>query len=264
MNTRRRLDGTTAQRRAVPRVSARQRRSVSGKGATHQPRANRNTYAIELATYVMAPVVKWAAYQSMVGRNRCAQRPQGGRFTRADVDRVLAAAWRSFEALAPDLPNERTVGNRMNMILACMTLAVWRALIADGIEHEYAIELIADGAWQVYEKWGFVPWLAARLWGSNPIERLRIPVNLFLRFPFNAPGYRLKHLPALDGIAFNMQRCPVADYLRAQGAAELCIGSWCNLDYALAEMWGGRLERTGTLAGGDRFCTFRFHASHSA
>jgi hypothetical protein len=44
-----------------------------------------------------------------------------------------------------------------------------------------------------------------------------------------------------------MQRCPVAEYLGSRGAADLCAGSWCNLDYALAEMWGGTLERSGTL-----------------
>ncbi len=34
----------------------------------------------------------------------------------------------------------------------------------------------------------------------------------------------------------------------------------CNLDYALAEMWGGTLQRSGTLVGGESCCNFRIRA----
>ena len=57
-----------------------------------------------------------------------------------------------------------------------------------------------------------------------------------------------------------MLRCPVADYLTSNGAGDLCVGTWCNLDYPLARMWGGELERHGTLAGGAKRCDFRFRA----
>ena len=50
----------------------------------------------------------------------------------------------------------------------------------------------------------------------------------------------------------------VANYLGSRGAADRCAGSWCNLDYALAEMWGGTLERSGTLVAGASCCDFRF------
>jgi hypothetical protein len=49
--------------------------------------------------------------------------------------------------------------------------------------------------------------------------------------------------------------------MRANDAADLCIGTWCNLDFPLAEMWGGRLERRGTLAAGAPVCDFRFVAA---
>ncbi len=60
-----------------------------------------------------------------------------------------------------------------------------------------------------------------------------------------------------------MRRCPVADYLGQRGAADLCAGSWCNLDFALAEMWGSRLDRSDTLVAGSSCCDFRFHAQPS-
>jgi hypothetical protein len=52
----------------------------------------------------------------------------------------------------------------------------------------------------------------------------------------------------------------VADYMRAHGASDLCVGAWCNQDFALAKLWGGELHRTKTLAAGDDHCDFRFIA----
>jgi hypothetical protein len=213
---------------------------------------------MNLAKMLLKPVVKWAGRRAVVGRNRCRHQPEKGRFTGADVGRIVAAAWRNFDELAPSAPRELTVGSRMNMMLACVTVSFFRALLAAGVEQDYAIELCADAAWQVYAKWGILPRLVARLRTRDPVERMRIPVKMFLRFPFNPPGYRFERLPADDGIAFDITRCPVAEYLRTHGAAALCVGSWCNLDYALSELWGGRLERAGTLAAGDAACRFRF------
>ena len=58
-----------------------------------------------------------------------------------------------------------------------------------------------------------------------------------------------------------MRRGLVSDYFGSHGAADLCAGSWCNLDYALAGMWGAGLERTGTLVGGAGCCDFRFRVT---
>ncbi len=41
---------------------------------------------------------------------------------------------------------------------------------------------------------------------------------------------------------------------------DLCVGTWCNLDYALAELWGGKLGRTTTLVEGYDRCNFHFKA----
>ena len=75
---------------------------------------------------------------------RCRHRPEEGRFTRADVDRLLQQAWREFDRLAPLVPQEPTIGSRMNVRLACFTLAFLQATTAAGVERSYAIELMAD------------------------------------------------------------------------------------------------------------------------
>jgi ubiquinone biosynthesis protein len=59
-------------------------------------------------------------------------------------------------------------------------------------------------------------------------------------------------------VAFDVRRCPVAEHFRAEGLSQLCVESWCNLDYAVAEKWGARLERTTTLAEGAERCDFRW------
>ncbi len=86
-----------------------------------------------------------------------------------------------------------------------------------------------------------------------------------LNFPLNPPGYLAKYVPTKGAVGFDMIRCPVAQVFRAQGAADLCRASWCDLDYALDEMQGLRLQRTTTLAEGADRCDFRlFLASQGA
>jgi hypothetical protein len=52
-------------------------------------------------------------------------------------------------------------------------------------------------------------------------------------------------------------RRPVARYFAAAGAADLRLASWCNLDYALADLTREKLSRTKTLVGGQDRCDFR-------
>jgi len=209
---------------------------------------------------IFRPTIKRAARAGLVGRKRDRNSPEKGRFTRAEVDNILKQVWQSYDQLAPLVPQEPKLGNRMNMLLACMSLAFFRVLMATGVEREYAIDLFGDAAWKVYTTWGRLPIFVARLLTRDPRKRIQISVNMFLRFPFTPPGYIFERLPSSEGISFDMQRCPVAEYFQKQEASDLCVGTWCNLDFALAEMWGGRLERTETLAAGHARCDFRFKA----
>ncbi len=207
---------------------------------------------------IYKPVVAAAARAAFVGKNRSRNCPENGRFTVGEVRECVREAWRKVESMAPNLPKEPTFGSRMNVMLACLSFSMLTALLARGVEREYAIELISDASWKVYRHWAFLPKLFAILVTRNAAKRLRICVNAFLRFPFNSPGYRFEREPSDQEIAFNILRCPVASFLQQQGAADLCVASWCNLDFALAEKWGGKLVRKGTLADGNERCDFRF------
>ena len=209
----------------------------------------------------LRPILRRTLRHTLVGRARDTGQPEAGRFTRADADRLLEQTWKRFAELAPGRPREPTRGARQNVLLAALTLAAFRALLDAGVERGYAIELIGDAAWRLYAWWGRLDTLATAPFGGDPPERLRRRVNLFLRYPFGRPAYQYADRPQPRGRGLDMLRCPIADYMRGNEAADLCVGTWCNLDFALAEMWGGHLERQGTLAGGAPRCDFRFIAS---
>ena len=86
-----------------------------------------------------------------------------------------------------------------------MTFSCFRTLLSIDVERPYAVELIGDIAWKLYETWGRLPLAIARLYRRDPREQLRMCVNLFLRFPFGPPGYRFNRLLSSEGIALDMR-----------------------------------------------------------
>lgn len=213
---------------------------------------------------IVRPWAGWAVRSAIAGRDRSRADPAAGRFTRADLRRLLRAAWAKFDQMEPGLPPQPTAGSRLNVLLACLTLALFQALTDEGTDRGYAIELTGDACWKIYAQWGQIPRLAAALRTRDPARRMRHSVNAFLRFPFGQPGYLWRDVPEPAGRSLDMLRCPVAGYLAAHEAADLATGSWCNLDFQLARTWGGTLERHHTLAAGDQRCDFRFRADRAS
>jgi ubiquinone biosynthesis protein len=127
-----------------------------------------------------------------------------------------------------------------------------------GVDRRYAIQLASDVIRKVYEKAGVLPNFIARVLTRDPNKRLRIAARLFKGYPFNTPGYIYERVSSNDGMVFEIFRCPVAKYFAGQDAADLCVSAWCSQAYGLAEMWGGQLEQTRTLAGGHDRCDFHF------
>jgi hypothetical protein len=211
---------------------------------------------------VYQPLATHALRSTLVGRGRERSVAERGRFTRLDATRLLRAAWRRYDEECPALPPQPTVGSTMNVRLACFTRAVFEELLAMGVDRPYAIELVADATWAVYRVWGRIALAAGRLTPGKPAAlsfaaRGGPQGALSLRFPFNAPGYVIRAVPAQQGAAFDVVRCPVAIYFRENGAADLCMAAWCNLDYPLGELTHQTLVRTKTLVQGDDHCDFR-------
>jgi L-2-amino-thiazoline-4-carboxylic acid hydrolase len=209
------------------------------------------------------PFARVAASRAIVGRNRSRTDPTAGRFTAPEVADLVGDAFARLDRRVPDLSSEPTTGSRQNVMLAALTLCLLEGLEDAGVDRDYAIELTGDTCWRFYRHWGRVTKTLTSIISRDPTRRVRLSVNAFLTYPFGRPGYRFDDVPEEDGRSLNMVRCPVADYLGQRDAADLCAGSWCNLDYALAEMWGASLQRSGTLVAGASCCDFRFHAHGS-
>lgn len=214
---------------------------------------------------IYRPVFRWTTRRTLVGRRRALDDTAQGRFTRADARQLLAKTWQLYDGLAPAVPREEKMGPRMNVHLAALTIAFHRALVDSGVEHRYAMALTTDCAWAIYEKWGRLARRVARARATDPAEQMRICIDDFLRFPFTPPCYRFERTePECGTVEIDMRRCPVADYMATQDANGLCVSAWCNQDFALAELWGGELHRTETLAEGAERCDFRFVVKSSA
>jgi ubiquinone biosynthesis protein len=178
--------------------------------------------------------------------------------TPVDVERVLAVSWRRFKTLEPGLPREPNLSGKVSVLAAGMLLALTQSLVAAGVERSVATQLVAEISWTAYMRsMGSIgPWLLRKL-SPDPRKRVRAALDIGLGYEFTEPSYHHRRVAVAGGDGFDMLRCPIADYLQAQDAADLCTTAFCALDYRIFELVGMRLERSGTIGGGAPLCDFR-------
>ncbi len=194
--------------------------------------------------------------------------PALGRLLRRRLEaRTPAVSWRAvargaadhYGRLAAGLPRERTVGAAMMVRLAAIMAAYHRALLDAGLAEDESTALVGELFWTVYRALSQGPRLYARLRSRDPLRQVEIAFRLTLIFPQAPPGYDIRVRESGGEVfAFDIHRCPVADYLGPLGLLEFCRGAICSSDFALADWWGLHLERPHTLAGGADHCDFRF------
>lgn len=206
----------------------------------------------------------WAGKRALVGRYIDRRKPIKGRFTGTDLDRILDSTLQDIEVLMSkaNLSRFETLGSRMNVTLGVASLGMYKALLKEGIERDYAVELFTDIAWKVYQKFVILPRLYARLVTRDPQKRMNIILRSFLKFPFNRPGYRWEVQSQDEGFQVDFYRCPVQDYFHEMGEEDFLLNSWCMLDFALAQAMvpGGHYERPHTLSAGDPLCDMTWSA----
>jgi len=173
---------------------------------------------------------------------------------------TAAAVWGSAVALHRELQRTRPRHSlRVNLLLAYMQwdVALYRALQEQGISPQQAGEWIERVNWQIFAPASALAFKASRLRSRRLPVRIRWLLDALFRFVFTHP-FRRRNLPAAAGVAFDVQVCPLASYLREQGVPQLTHSAACSLDYRMASDWGVSLQRTQTLAGGAAHCDFRF------
>jgi len=224
-------------------------------------------------------IAKKASYQILMGRRIDKNRLEVGRFLKHDVDEMLKNIWQNVNDLVPEARLEKlpTLGNRLNVYLAVLTVAAYHAFVSAGVEKEYAMELFADIGWKVYIK--FLPLLKfiSRCVSRNPQKQINFILRAMMVFPFSRPGkpgYECTARSEPDFFYTDWTHCPpfefVRDYIKKHGdngELKAFQRSWCGYDWALtyAMIDGGfgvrgHYERPHTLSAGDPVCDMRWCA----
>lgn len=177
-----------------------------------------------------------------------------------NVPEILAAAWQRYDVLEPDLPVVETVGAMMTTHLAALTLALHESVVAQDQSAEQGHEIVYQIGWSIYERMSKMPLQLAKSLTADPAEQMRVATDLFRQFPFGSPAYGWRDVDAGPGIVgFDCTKYPVATSFKDHDASDLCVQTWCSLDFPLTQKWGGHLERAWTIAMGRAHCEFRWH-----
>jgi len=176
----------------------------------------------------------------------------------AEIDAILEDAFERYDEERPNLPAEPNLGGRLMVRLAALTASFYEALVAHGHAPSEARRLTAQVTGHVYRRMTAAPTVAARLVRRGPAGRVALGLDLMRVFPFGPPAYDMRDVAEPGTVGVDVRRCPTADYFRSRDLGELCVESWCNLDFELARSWGAELHRSTTLAGGGERCDFRF------
>jgi hypothetical protein len=209
------------------------------------------------------------------GRSIDPSEPASGRFTRRDVRDVVDRSVRYIDDLVvfAELDRLKRRGNRLNVRLAVLTVAVYRALLDVGVPRDHAVDLVADAGWRLYVL-GTRPLIAAgRLRARGRQRRINTVIRWMLRFPFSAPGrpgYEVEVREEDSAIYTTWTWCPPQVFVRElvtqhddRGDLEAFRRSWCSYDWALNDLLAGGngcYSRPCTMSDGDSRCDMRWSA----
>jgi len=230
-----------------------------------------------VARCAMGPVVGWMVRYALWGRQRDPDAPRADssarRFTRPDCARVRNHTVDWYERLLPiaHLEHLPTRGNRLNVRLAVMTMALYRALLDEGMESGRAAALVGDVDWIAYESSARPLVFLARLRHRDPHRRMTFALRMLLRFPFSAPGrpgYEVETADTEDAFHTTWTWCPPQTFVRDlvethgdHGELDAFRGSWCTYDWQFNDLLGdghGDYRRPHTLSEGDDRCDMRW------
>jgi L-2-amino-thiazoline-4-carboxylic acid hydrolase len=166
----------------------------------------------------------------------------------------------TLQELDFEIEAQLTLGATFTVRPAAVTAAAYETILALPTSAQDATRTVHDIAWAVYQKIGGAAWAISGALSTDSTQRLRLATVAFRTFPFNGPFCEWEDIPSPVG--FDCLHCPVADYFKADNLSELCVRTWCALDFPLAEtVWDARLERSGSIAGGATRCDFRWHTT---
>jgi L-2-amino-thiazoline-4-carboxylic acid hydrolase len=171
-----------------------------------------------------------------------------------------AEVWRSTLRLQSQLAASRPRHSPgVNLIVRYLEWdrALYQAVQEHGLSRSEAGILIEEINWEILGPITAASFRLSRLHSSQLQSRVRWLLDMIFLMIFTSP-FRRQSLPSREDVAFDVTACPLAVYLRSQGAPELTSHAACSLDYRMARGWGMKLIRSQTIAEGASHCDFRF------
>ncbi len=192
--------------------------------------------------------------------NKAIKRVLIEKLQRENIMDISTKIWNDFKKRSINIKKKETFGADVMVKLSLLTLIIYENLIERNFNKQEAIELTSKINWIVYEKLTNRFWIFTRIFSKRPIFRVKKAMDFFINiFPYKSPGYEMEILSTENNVVvFNVHKCPAAEFFKEHNLSELCVDSWCNLDYALAEKWNVTLERDKTIAKGNELCNFKF------
>jgi hypothetical protein len=171
-----------------------------------------------------------------------------------------AEIWRSTLRLQSQLADVRPRHSPgVNLLVRYLEwdCALYQAAQEHGLSKSQAGALIEEINWEIFGPVTAASFKLSRLRSSQLQARVRWLLDMMFLMIFTSP-FRRQTLSSKEGIAFDVTACPLAVYLRSQGAPELTHHAACSLDQRMARDWGVKLIRSQTIAEGASYCDFRF------
>ncbi len=203
----------------------------------------------------------------MTGRVRNRSDFKMGRFTRQQALNVYKSTIKHIEQIEKTNPtsNYQSKGAARNLYLAAGSLGLYRALLEEVKDKDYAIELATDACWFSFERSTRIIRFFTKLLWRTPNKQVSGFMKMGLNYPFSKPDYDWKIIPSKDVFAVDFYKCPVHDYFKGFGEEEMHYfrQNWCTQDFAVGEVIvkGGRYERDKTLSDGDSVCNMKFFSN---
>lgn len=184
-------------------------------------------------------------------------------FPAEEINPIFKRSWQYYFASISDLEKQANLGNWLVMNFAHLTLGAYKALIDHGVDENDAVHLIYKLTWGLTETWTRRVKRISRILLRDPMHELSYFVNLVMKTFFSPPAYQFESGKLETGGFFlDVKRCPVAKMMADSDASDLCVQTWCGVDFGLVEMIGGKLQRHGTLAMGKQKCDFVFQPEY--
>jgi ubiquinone biosynthesis protein len=220
-----------------------------------------NSMKTKLFILLFSKYVNKRVKKIWVGKPKSSQYSESEKFDLREVQKMLTRSWEIYLSEAPFLPKQPRIRLWLVMNFACLTLSAHQALVGFGIENEHAIELIHKLIWDVTSGSVRTANRFTKYLVRDTMRRLDLLVDLVMKVVFCRPAYQTIKGELDRGFFMDVHTCPVADYMISNHASDLCVNTWCGVDFGLVEIIGGRLERSGTRAMGKEKCAFHFYSA---